>query len=411
MITVSSQPVTSSLQAAYLSVPYTVRQSGVSSELPPALEIVPINRGNELTAYPIGVTKRTGVSYVYELDLSGVAGSLINKISGLPSQAITPFRTLPDSVIALSVRFIEFATNTEGLLSETGEEKTTNSCFVIDAYRRADDANATISDYGNYSRPLFLSRRSRSLSLPITVRDTLTVFNAGATGNAAPTTSASLTAVFKFYDDGSELLATTSVVLPGATGELSQFGFGPADIALLPMSGAPDISTVNYYSVRVGRTGTGLGGGIGGEDPEPSDLDASGDVVEVYVEKGPCNDTVVYFYNSFGAWDMALFRENTIQQYTLGGSNYTRLGRTITEERRSRWSMTVTSSTDTSEEADALLDLANSSLIYVSRAGRLIPVTLNASALPVAYGAGSNGKQPFQFTLRAATETASQRTY
>lgn len=403
MINISSQPAAGSLQAAYLPIPYAVRQTGVAGDLPPALDVTPINDDNETETYAVGVNSKSGSTSIYKVDLSGVAGSLINKTAGLPSQAATLVRELPGSVVPISVRFDEYATGPDGLLAKTGQSKTSSTCYVIDAYRRAEDADQTVGAFGRFTSPRFLTRRSRRTALPITIRDTLSIFNAGATGDGAPTSSSGLTVVFTFYNSSDAVISSNNLSLPGSVGSMVQFAMGPADLVGIGVILSTELASVDYYTVQVGRVGSGIGQG--------DDLDATGDTLTVFIERGPSNAMPVYFYNSYGAWEMALFSENAVQQYDLTGSQYSRLNRDITEQRRSRWAVQVTSSTDTIEEADAMLDLANSTAIYCTRAGRPIPVTLTATVLPVAFGPGSNGSQPFQFTLRAAIETASQRTY
>lgn len=412
MISITAQPTASSLKAAYLPVEYLVSQSGVTSLVPPALDVTALNESVLFTTFPAGITRASGAGFQYSLDLSGAAASQIDKLAGLPSPISSAVRSLTASVVKLSARFDEYAPNASGLLALTGDSETSDECYVIDAYRRADDADSGISTYGAFATPRFLTRRSRTAVLPITMRDTITVFNASYSGNAAPTESLELTAVFTFYSsDGTEISKGT-LELPYPAGSLVQFPIGPADISELTLSGTPasGLSNIARYTVEIGRESL-TGGPLDPSGPVAPTTTSTGDIIDISISRAPCNYTRVYFYNSFGAWEMALFEESTTRRHDLSGSNYARFGQVITEQRRSRMSVQVSSNTYTVGEADALLDLANSQLIYLYQSNQLIPVTLSAGALPVAYGPGSNGAQPFQFTLRATTETRSQRSY
>lgn len=404
MITIIQQPQASGLQAAYRPIRYTLNQSGVNTVIPPAVEVSAKNGSAVMITFPAGIDLLSNDVFTYFLDMSGIAAAYIDKLSGLPLPFTTVTRVLPGSLITLSVSIAEFAAGTNGLLLSTGTTITSNTCYVIDAYRRAEDSSQSVASYGIYATPRLLTRRPQAVSMPITAYDSMTCFNAPVSGSVSG--NASLAMIYTFYDQDGEQIGIASLTVSAAGAELVQFPTGPADLSSITFTEGtmPAIAGVSYYTIATARRPAGIPDGEITFTP-------TGDQRTIYISRAPCDPLVVHFYNSFGAWETVRFDESATYQQSLSGQSYQRPNAILTIERSSRWSVQVASSSMTREEAVYLLDLANSPVIYVQQGTRMIPVELDASVLPLGYGPGADGRQPFNVILRASSTTQSQRAY
>ena len=385
MITITEQPEENSLQAAYQPITYRVQQSGVTGALPPALRVAVVQNGNTLPAYEINPDRRVGPgTYEYVIDLSGHAARTFERTPSVPSPNAPVLRVAPGAVVEMSVGFTSFAAGADGLITPTGDTADSDTCFVIDAYRRGNDFDLTLDEFADPGRPRFLTRRPRIMALGLLDREVVSLYH--------PEGGATISVAYAFFRaDGSEIRTATRS-FPGDAGNVGQFPYAPGDITPLGLGGLDEVA---YYQVRA------LSGAT------------VGDTITVHVERGIDSYASVYFYNSFGAWEQALFSSAITQQYTLSGETYARGQRTRVDQRSSRWRVDIESHAATADEIDALLDLANAPLIYLTMPGsnRQVEVLLDARVLPVALGLGSNAAQPFAFTFSAAAATESQRSY
>ena len=410
MITLANQPIAGNLYAAYRPVVYFVDQTGGAAALPPALEVDVLRRGETVVSYAAGISEaRTEKTRRFTLDLGRVTAPYFDRRAGLPTPGMTrPPRLLPGSIFPLSLLLAEHAASDEsGLLAPTGNTLNTLTCYVIDAYRRPDDLDQTVDTYGRPRSPRFLTRRPSEVTLRIAARDTLSVVNVyRAEPGELNISYLPMLVRFTFFREDGSTITTAEVRISEGPRDFVQFPYGPADLLSIPWTSGTaldqaGLDALHHYTVQVGRLAAIQSGSFSG----------SGERRVVYVDRSACNPLRLHFYNSFGAWEVAEFDESAARRLDLTGSTYGRPGEVRTLSRSSRGAIEITHSTYSRAEADWLLDLANSPAIYLEENGRMLPYLLEASVLPVAYGPGSDGRQPFRATLRSTTVTTSQRAF